>query len=157
MEVISPSERLSGFEFARQSVRIQQLGEETDGADDEEEANDKDGWGFETEAEDYSSSEESLIMQIAVVPECVNEDFGTSESPVQVLEFEMPAGEKKVAKIGAAVTGEEKKQLKDLFTRFEHLFITRMFQMPQTILGTHHIVLKEGVKPAQQKLRRIKP
>lgn len=150
MEFISSEKRLVGSELARRSIRIQQLREEA--SEEEEEGN-----GWETEIEDYSSSDESLIMQIAIAPECVEEDFGAPESPVHDLEFETANREKKIAKVGMAMTEDEKQRLWALFSKFGHLFVTSMTQMPQRILGKHHIVLKEGAKPVQQKLRRIKP
>lgn len=95
-------------------------------------------------------------MQIVIVSECVEEDFGVSEFSVYDLEFETVNREKKIVKVGMVMTEDEKQRLWALFFKFGYLFVISMIQMFQRILGKYYIVLKEGVKSVQQKLRRIK-
>lgn len=159
MEVVTADEVVKARHAQNHTVEIHQLGED----EDEEEWTLADNESSEEDASTITDSDEdnntwhTMVMQVSVAPEVAETDFEHSESPTSELEFFSEDGVRKTARVGAELSTEYREELRALFTKYEKIFVTDMAQLPQTNLATHKIKLKEGVKPVQQMLRRIKP
>lgn len=105
----------------------------------------------------FSDFEHMHVMSVRMASDQLKPSFTVKHPAVQKLVFPGEGETEKYAKVGAQVEGEELATYRDLFSRYQHLFITGHDDMPATNLGTFKIDIPEETKPKLQKLRRIAP